>query len=81
MKDRVVLVLAAIGVTILAVLAIITAFVIKAVPFALLVMVCAKLFYPQYPFSWAFTIIVPCSIWLGAFLISLVATIVGAATK
>ena len=81
MKDRVVLVLAAIGVTILAVLAIIAALIIRMAPFALLVMICAKLFYPQYPFSWGFTIIVPCSLLLGATLISLVATAVSEITK
>lgn len=81
MKDKVVLVLGAIGVTILAVLAVITALVIRIIPFALLVMVCAKLFYPQYPFSWAFTIIVPCSILFGAYLISLVAAVVSSVTK
>ena len=79
--NRLKMILMAIVVTLVAALAAIVGIVYKAAPFALVVMVCAKLFYPQYPLGWAPTIIIPCAAWLGTFLLALVIQFLDAATK
>ena len=51
-----------------AVFCVATLIVNKIAPFALVVMVCAKLFYAGYPYGWLLTLLVP----VGAWLVSLV---------
>lgn len=79
--NRLKMILTAIVITLVAVLAAVVIIVYKAAPFALLVMVCAKLFYPQYPLGWAPTIIIPCAAWLGTFLLVFVIQLLDAARK
>ena len=47
-----------------AVFCVATLIVNKMAPFALVVTVCAKLFYAGYPYGWALTLLVPAGAWL-----------------
>lgn len=53
----------------------------KAAPYFFVVMVTAKLLYPEYPFGWAFTILLPLGVLFVTYAVSLVCRLVMARTK